>query len=218
MTTHSMTAREAGLLACPVCRLVSRAPAAGQAAHCPRCAARLHARKPASLARTWALLVAAALLYVPANMLPIMDTRSLFGAKHDTILSGIAHLWATGSQGLALLVFFASVLVPLVKLFVLGYLAYAAQRGERRGREVRARLYRSIEFIGRWSMLDIYVVTILVALLSANSLAEVHAGPGAIAFGAVVVLTILAASSFDPRLNWDAADKETPAHAAPRPA
>jgi len=198
------TTARLGLLACEVCRLVSRAPPPGSDAHCPRCRAALHARKPASLARTWAFLIASMILYVPANTLPIMDTSSLFGTQRDTILSGVAFLWTSGSFVLALLVFFASIVVPLAKMLALVVLAGSVQLRAAWHPRTRTRLYRVIEFAGRWSMLDIYVVTILVALVQVNTLASIHAGPGAAAFGAVVVLTMFAAASFDPRLIWDA--------------
>ncbi|MBE0614498.1 MAG: paraquat-inducible protein A [Burkholderiales bacterium] len=197
------TAARLGLLACEVCRLVSRAPRPGEHAHCPRCDASLHARKPASLARTWAFLIAAVILYVPANTLPIMDTSSLFGTQRDTILSGVAFLWTSGSLVLAVLVFFASIMVPLAKMLALTVLATSVQMRAAWHPRTRTRLYRVIEFIGRWSMLDIYVVTILVALVQVNTFAAIHVGPGAAAFGAVVVLTMFAAASFDPRLIWD---------------
>lgn len=197
------TAARLGLLACEVCRLVSRAPAPGSDAHCPRCGATLQTRKPASLARTWAFLVAAMILYVPANTLPIMDTSSLFETQSDTILSGVAFLWDSGSFVLAAVVLFASIIVPLAKMTVLVVLAGSVQLRSTWDPHARAQLYRMIEFIGRWSMLDIYVVTILVALVQVSTLASIHAGPAAAAFGAVVVLTMFAAASFDPRLIWD---------------
>ena len=200
-----VSARELGLVACQVCALVSRALPGDAAARCPRCGARLLRRRPASLARTWAFLIGAAILYLPANLLPIMESSSLFGAQRDTILSGVAFLWDTGSWILALLVFFASIVVPLLKMFALALLAASAQLGYARRRHQRARLYRMVEFIGRWSMLDIYVVTILVALVQLGVFATVTAEAGAAAFGAVVVLTMFAAMSFDPRLIWDSA-------------
>lgn len=200
----ALTTAKLGLLACEVCRLVSRAPSPQSDARCPRCGATLHVRKPASLVRTWAFLIAAMLLYVPANSLPIMDTSSLFGTQRDTILSGVAFLWASGSTVLAALVFFASVVVPLAKMGSLAILAGSVQMRATWHPRSRTRLYRMIEFVGRWSMLDIYVVTILVALVQVSTLATIHAGPGALAFGAVVVLTMFASASFDPRLIWDA--------------
>lgn len=192
-----------GLLGCHTCGLVSRA---GGAAHarCPRCGASLHRRKPDSLSRTWALLLAAAVLYVPANVLPIMHTASLFGTQSDTILSGVIYLWLSGSWPLAIVVFVASVFVPVVKLVVLAYLAWTVQRGSARAREERLRLYRMVELVGRWSMLDVFVVALLAALVQLRALAEIVPGPGATAFGAVVVITMLAAMTFDQRLIWDA--------------
>lgn len=206
-----VTAAAAGLLSCPACALVSRPPAAAHgsgspAARCPRCGAGVHARKPDSIARTWAFLLAAFVLYIPANTLPIMDTSSLFDAQQDTILSGVVYLWKSGSWGTALIVFVASVVTPLAKLFVLTALLLSVQWKSAWRPHVRAQLYRAVSLVGRWSMLDIFVVTVLVALVQLQSVAVITAGPGAFAFGAVVVLTMLAALSFDPRLIWDAAE------------
>ena len=198
----SAAAASRGLLACGTCGLVSRAPAAAAAA-CPRCRTRLAFRKPASLAHCWAYLFAAMALYVPANTLPIMYTSSLFGSSEDTILSGVLFLWESGSWYLALIVFVASIVIPLAKIIALAGLAASVQLGWRARRAERARLYRLIESIGRWSMLDIFVVALLVALVQLTALAAVRAGPAAPAFGAVVVLTMAAAQSFDPRLIWD---------------
>jgi paraquat-inducible protein A len=203
--TATPTGAARQLWRCEACALVSRAAPAPLASICPRCGAELHARKPASLARTWALLAAAALLYLPANTLPVMRSSSLFGAQEDTIWSGIVFLWVDGSLGLALLVFFASMVVPLTKLVVLGGLALSIQLRMRGALLWRTKLFRTIESVGRWSMLDIYVVTLLVGLVQLRSVASVQAGPGALAFGAVVVLTMLASLSFDARLMWDAA-------------
>ena len=195
-------AAELGLLACGTCGLLSRAPAAPAAA-CPRCHTRLAFRRPRSLAHCWAYLIAAMALYVPANTLPIMYTSSLFGSSQDTIMSGVLFLWESGSWYLALVVFLASIVIPLVKIIALAALAASVQLGWRARRAERARLYRLIETIGRWSMLDIFVVALLVALVQLTALAAVRAGPAAPAFGAVVVLTMAAAQSFDPRLIWD---------------
>jgi paraquat-inducible protein A len=191
-----------GLYVCRVCSLLSRS--AGMEARCPRCGAGLHFRKPHSLARTWALLVAAVILYIPANVLPVTRARWLGGAQDDTILSGVLYLWASGSWPIALLVFAASICVPLLKMVALGHLAVSVQFGSSWQPRSLARLYRVVDVIGRWSMLDIFVIGILVALVQAKGLATIDAGPGAIAFAAVVVLTLLAAKSFDPRLIWDA--------------
>jgi len=201
----AITGASQRLWRCEACALASRAVPAPMASMCPRCGAELHARKPASLARTWALLIAAALLYLPANLLPVMRSSSLFGAQEDTIWSGIVFLWLDGSWGLAGLVFFASMVVPLAKLLILSGLALSVQLRMAGALRLRARLFRLIESVGRWSMLDIYVVTLLVGLVQLRSVASIEAGPGALAFGAVVVLTMSASLSFDPRLMWDAA-------------
>ncbi len=163
----------------------------------------MHARKPASLVKSWAYLIAAMLLYLPANLMPIMLTETLTGTQRDTILSGVVYLWGSGSWPLALVVFVASVLVPLLKMLAMAFLLATTSRQHRWAPLQRTRLYRVLETIGPWSMLDIYVVALLVALVQLKSLATIHAGPGAVAFGAVVVLTMLSAMKLDPRLFWD---------------
>jgi paraquat-inducible protein A len=207
------SAASLGLLACRTCALVSRP--GGGSDRCPRCGTRLHFRKPGSIGRTWALLIAAMALYVPANTLPIMATSSLFGSQQDTIMSGVLFLWEDGSWHLALIVFVASVLVPLAKMIGLVVLLVGAPLGAYSRPLDRARLYRLVEAIGRWSMLDIYVVALLATVVQLTALASVSPGPGALAFGAVVVLTMAASSSFDPRLLWDpAAQRPLEQHAA----
>jgi paraquat-inducible protein A len=204
----AQTAERAGLFVCHDCGLLSRPAAHSHEGQCPRCGARLHFRKPGSIARTWAFLTAAVVLYIPANVLPVMDTSSLFGAQNDTILSGVVYLWISGSWPLAILVFVASIAVPMLKIISLTFLVLTAQLRWRWLPEKRARIYRLVELVGRWSMLDIYVITILVALVQFSALATIMAGPGAVAFGAVVVLTMLGAMSFDPRLIWDALESD----------
>ena len=195
------SARSLGLAACPACCRIE--PLSREDAPCGRCGNPLHSRKPESVSRTWALLTAACVLFIPANLLPIMETGSLFGSQQDTIISGVIYLWTSGSWPLAALVFFASIVVPLAKLAILGFLLVSVHYRMRRWRGIRTRLYRFVEFVGRWSMLDIFVVTVLAALVRLQSLATIKAGPGALAFGAVVVLTMLASMAFDPRLIWD---------------
>jgi paraquat-inducible protein A len=202
------TAAGLGLLSCHVCGQLSRAAAGAHELCCPRCGAPVHLRKPNSIARSWALLIAAMILYVPANVLPMMHTSSLFGSQSDTIMSGVVYFWTSGSWYLALIIFFASIMVPLLKMLALMLLLVTVQRRSRWQREQRARLYRLVEFVGRWSMLDIYVVAVIVALVQLKALATIQPGPGAIAFGAVVVLTMFAAMTFDPRLIWDPLDKK----------
>ena len=204
------TAASLGLVSCHTCSLVSRA--ADDEALCPRCGSAVHFRKPGSFGRTWAYLIAAMILYIPANTLPMMLTSSLFGSSDDTIVSGVLFLWEDGSWYLALIVFIASILVPLAKMLALVVLLLTLQlprvelTPDRRRR--LARTYRVIESIGRWSMLDIYVVAVLATAVQLTALASVRAGPAALAFGAVVVLTMLATESFDPRLIWDAVEEE----------
>jgi paraquat-inducible protein A len=200
------TALRHGLYLCGVCELLNRKGPGDARCRCARCGAALHGRKPDSLRRTWAYLLAAAILYVPANLLPVLHTGTLFNQQTDTIMSGVIHLWVTQSWGLAIIVFIASIVVPLAKLGSLSFLAWAAQRRSTWRPQQRANLYRATHYIGRWSMVDIYVGATLVALVHLGPFANIEPGPGAIAFGAVVVLTMFATMSFDPRLTWDALD------------
>jgi paraquat-inducible protein A len=168
----------------------------------------LHARKPNSVARTSAFLIAAAILYVPANMLTVMRTDSLFGSEDHTILGGVVELWNDGSWDLAAIVFIASIVVPILKMLVLAVLVITVQRQSHWRRHERARLYRMLDAVGHWSMLDVYVVALLVGLVRFRGIAEVLPGPGIAAFGAVVVLTLLSSLSLDPRLIWDTRDAD----------
>jgi paraquat-inducible protein A len=204
MSAGAGTALAASCAVCHDCGHLARVRghAAGALA-CPRCGAALHARKPRSLERTWAFLIAACLCYLPANLLPIMQVTSLGRAQSDTILSGVEYLLRHGMWPLAVVVFTASIFVPILKIAILSSLLVSVHRGSRWRPRERTHLYRLTETIGRWSMVDIFVVTILVALVRLGNLATVEAMPGAVFFGAVVVLTMLAAESFDPRLIWD---------------
>lgn len=202
----ALTARQAGLVGCHVCGRVSRRPAGGRG-HCPRCHATLHPRKPGSLQRTWAFLLAAVVCYVPANVLPVMKTTSLGYTQTDTILSGIAYLFTHGQWPLGLIVFTASIVVPLAKIVLLAWLLTSVHLGWRRRTLLRTRVYRLVELVGRWSMVDVYVVTVLAALVYLGNLARVTPQPGVVFFGAVVVLTMFAAMTFDPRLMWDALEE-----------
>jgi len=197
------TAAALRLVACHHCGTTWQGAQDGEA--CDRCGTRLHARKPDSINRTWAYLVAAAILYLPANLLPVMITKSLLGTQQDTILSGVIYFWVSGAYGLAAIIFIASFLVPLFKLSALVLLNITAQRRSSWRQLERAKLYRILEVIGRWSMLDVFVVALLAGLVRIQGFAEITAGVGIAAFGAVVVLTMLASLSFDPRLTWDTA-------------
>lgn len=216
----------AGTLSCHECHLVLARPVVPEtskhddgtthpALECPRCGASVHHRKPDSIARTWALVLAAALCYAPANLYPIMAITSLGQTQADTIVSGVVFLLHHGMWPLALVVFVASVFVPLAKLLSLAFLLVSVQRGSQWRPVDRTRIYRLTEAVGRWSMVDLYVVTILVALVHLGNLATVAPRPGALFFGAVVVLTMFAAESFDPRLIWDRIEPNAAAGPAP---
>ena len=209
MKAIPFTARNASQISCHSCHLLCRInfSKVGKSLVCPRCGSTLHQRKPNSLKRTWALVLAAVIFYIPANLLPVTVVISFGKAQADTIMSGVIYFVATGMWPIALVIFVASILVPMLKLSILIFLLRSVRRKSAWRPKDRTRLYRITEAVGRWSMVDIYVVTILVALVNLGNLATIKAGPGAGFFAAVVVITILAAMSFDPRLIWDA--KET---------
>ena len=198
------TAAQAGLVSCEVCRLLSRPAGGTDLGHCPRCGTELAWRRHRSIQRTWALVIAAAICYVPANVLPVLTTTALGSTDADTIMGGVVFLYTSGSWPLALAVLVASVMIPIGKLMALTYLLITVQRGVPGSDRDRTRLYRLVEVIGRWSMLDVFVDTFTVALVQLQPLMSVKPGPGVVFFAAVVVLTMLAAMSFDPRLIWDA--------------
>ncbi|WP_090186030.1 MULTISPECIES: paraquat-inducible protein A [unclassified Duganella] len=210
---YAALVKGAPLLACHACGLVESLKYTVRHQYCARCGARLHRRRPDSVGRTWAFLLAATILYIPANLLPVMHTHSLFGKEDDTIISGVVYFWTSGSPALAVIIFIASIVVPVLKLVALGLLAWTAQRRSRWQPLQRTVLYRIVEFVGRWSMLDIFVITLTVALVRFQSLAVITAGPGALAFCAVVVLTMIASMQFDPRLIWDPVDTHGEKHA-----
>lgn len=208
IAANQASARSFGLVGCDVCRLVSRPRSDIPSAHCPRCGERLHFRRPASIERTWALVIAAIILYVPANLLPVLSTHTPLGAETDTIMQGVVELWSPTSWPLAVVVFVASITIPLGKLMALAYLLISVQRGSVHSTTQRVGLYRMVRFIGRWSMLDVFVDTFVVALVQLQPLMWVEPGPGVIFFAAVVVVTMFAVNSFDPRLVWDLPEKE----------
>ncbi len=190
-----------GMISCRSCHLLCQHVVTPSA--CPRCGTRLQSRKPKSIARTWALVIAAVIFYIPANLFPVTHTASLGTVQSDTILSGVIYFMHSGSWPVALIIFIASVFVPLLKLLILILLLISVQFHWRWRPVDRTRLYRVTEAVGRWSMLDIFVVTILVALVHFGQLANVSAGSGAVYFAAVVIITMFAAETFDTRLIWD---------------
>lgn len=200
-----VTARRAGFVACHVCHLLCRMPRQGprEQAICPRCGSTLHQRKVDSINRTWALLIAAAICYIPANLFPMTVVYALGQKQSDTIMSGVIYFLQTEMWPIGVVIFVASVFVPMMKLAILCFLLISVQRRSRWRPLDRTKLYRLTELVGRWSMVDVYVVTLLVAMIKLGVLASIEAGPAAPFFAAVVVLTILAAESFDPRLIWD---------------
>jgi len=181
----------------------------GSRAHCTRCGAVLARRKPDSLRRSWALLIAALICYVPANLLPVMVVSGPGGAEADTILSGVMAMFAAGWYEVGALIFIASITVPVLKILSLMFLLVSVQRRSSWRPAERTRLYRIVEIIGRWSMLDMFVVSLSVALVQLGVVANVAPATGAVFFAAVVVLTIFAAGSFDPRLIWDNIEEKT---------
>ena len=213
MTAGALTAMELGLQRCETCTLVSR-PAPGEDdGRCPRCGEELSFRKPDSLQRTWAFLIAAAICYVPANLLPVLTTHTAAGAESDTILQGVVLLWSPTGWPLSLIVLFASIMIPSGKIVALGYLLVSIQRRSIQHGEQRVQLYRLVELIGRWSMVDVFVDTFTAALVQLQPLMSVSPAPGLVFFAAVVVLTMLAVESFDPRLIWDAVSANEVCHA-----
>jgi paraquat-inducible protein A len=201
----TLTARQASLVSCHACGRLSPLERSDS---CPRCGAALHSRKPESIHRTWALLVTATVLIIPANLLPVMRVVSFGREQSDTIMGGIIYFMKTGSWPLALLIFFASIVVPILKITILSSLLISLHRHSKWRSETRARLYRLTVTIGRWSMVDIFVVTLMVAVVSMGALSTVEPGPAAMAFALVVISTMLASHSFDPRLLWDDVERE----------
>jgi len=207
VSPERVTPSGAPLLGCESCGLVSRGVSPGRlppgaVLRCSRCRHVLHHEKPFSVQRTWSCVIAAAILYVPANAMPVMSTTSAFDTNTHTLLGGIHELWVDGSWGLAAIVFIASIAVPVLKIAALALLAWSVRKAPTWRRLERARLFRLIEVVGHWSMLDVYVVVLLAACVRFGSLASAHPEPGLLAFAAVVVLTLLAAHSFDARMIW----------------
>lgn len=205
MSRRFPKAADHGLAACPACALVS--PVAE--GRCPRCGSRLHLRKPGSIQNTVALMLAAAALYVPSHLLPVMTVVELGVVTHNTIIKGMMTFWNTGAYPIAIVIFTASILIPLLKIVALTWLCLAATGKVHPSPTALGRLYLLTELLGRWSMVDIFVVGILVSLVQLGNYMTITPGPGALAFAGVVMLTMFAAMSFDPRLLWDRLDEMT---------
>jgi paraquat-inducible protein A len=202
-----------GLVSCHVCDKVS--PIRLQ--KCPRCGSELHFRKPHSLTRTIALLFAAAVMYVPANLLPVMSIRELGVLTESTIIAGLIQFWQAGSYPIAIVIFTASILIPLFKIVSLIWLCAAAKGYVPHSSKMLGKVYWITELLGRWSMVDIFVVAILVTMVQLGTYMRITPGPGALAFASVVILTMFAAMSFDPKLLWDQLEREENAQSAPLP-
>ncbi|MGR3483739.1 MAG: paraquat-inducible protein A [Paracoccaceae bacterium] len=193
------TAREAGLVGCTSC---GRVHALGTA-ECRRCGAALVSRRTGDLSRVWAWWVAGVIAYVPANVYPILYTRQLFQEEGATIVGGVVDLMHYGAYAVAFIIFFASVCIPVAKFVAVAWLALAVRRGARGDRHRLLHLYEVVEFVGRWSMIDVFVVAILAALVQFGALTSIAPGFAALAFALSVIFTMLAAQAFDPRRIWD---------------
>lgn len=213
MSATDATAMQQGLQRCESCGLLSRPAPGDRDARCPRCDEALDFRKANSLQRTTAFVIAAAICYVPANLLPVLTTTTSAGADSDTIMQGVVLLWSPTGWPLSLIVLVASIMIPVGKIVALGYLLVTVRAGSIRSNAQRARLYRLVRLIGRWSMVDVFVDTFTAALVQLQPLMSVEPAPGLVFFAAVVVLTMAAAESFDPRLIWDTVPAREPAHA-----
>ena len=205
-----MRAIDAAIVSCSSCDLASRLPTLGfrESAHCRRCGAALSLRRSPGTAKTWALLLTAMMLYLPANLLPVVSVVSFGRVTAETIMGGVISLVATDNWSIAIIVFCASILVPAFKILVLLLLLLSVELGWQTRPALRTRLFWFVESIGRWSMIDVFVISILVALIDFQEVATVTPGFGMVCFAGVVVFTLLAALSFDPREIWDALEEE----------
>ncbi|SEL23542.1 paraquat-inducible protein A [Roseateles sp. YR242] len=203
---------ERGVIGCHSCGQVSARAGLLDAQACPRCGAPLHHRKPNSIARAWALLLAGLIFYIPANLLPVMHTQMLGRGGDSTIMNGVVEFWRAGAWDIALIIFVASVAVPCTKFLAMALLLVTTQRRSTWAQAERSRLYRFVELIGYWSMLDVVVVALVAALVKFRQLSDIEPRIGILYFGMVVILTMLSAMSFDPRLIWDAERPNEPSH------
>lgn len=199
------TAAANGLQGCPICTRVGLS----KSTVCGVCGATLHSGWEESIQRTWAWLMTSVILYLPANFLPIMHTQILGNESDKTILGGVVALWEHESYPIALVIFVASILVPLGKMLVLAWLCLSVRHNSTFVIAQKTMLYRITEFVGRWSMVDVFVVAILVALIQLGNVMTILPGAAALAFAAMVVASMLSAMAFDPRLLWTSADMDS---------
>ena len=209
MNAAPLTAKKSGMVSCHACSLLIRARSLRHGhGSCPRCGGAVHLRKTNSIARCWALLIAAIICYIPANVLPVMTVIQFGEGEGETIMSGVKAFIADEEYPLALLVFFASIFVPVLKVFLLTYLLISVRIKSLWRPRDRTVMYRITEAIGRWSMVDIFMISILAALVKLGSIATIEPGLGAVFFAAVVIITMFAAGEFDPRLIWDSMESD----------
>jgi paraquat-inducible protein A len=207
MTALAISAARASLVRCPGCDKLHPAEHTPPGTPCGRCGAAVHGRKPDSLQRTWALVLGAALLYIPSNLYPVMKISQLGKVETDTIISGVIALFRAGWYPVAVAILFASIVVPCLKILSLTYLLIAVQRRSSWSPATRTKMYRIVEGIGRWSMLDMFTTSLLVALVQLGNVMTIEPGVGATCFAGVVILTMFGAMSFDPRLIWDSLEE-----------
>jgi len=200
-------AKNVGFASCHICDLVITL-GNREAANCPRCNSKIHYRKHDSLNRAWAFLISAFIMYIPANTEAIMVTGGLGQESADTIISGIIYFIATGDWPLALVIFSASVLLPLLKIISIGYLLIMVHRGNDLRKKEKTRLYVIAELIGKWSMVDVFVVALLTSLIQLGELSYITPGPAGLAFAIMVILTMFSAMAFDPKLLWDESEEK----------
>ncbi len=205
MDKERLTARGAGLVNCLDCHLLTTKGDAALQTRCPRCGARLHLRKSNGMARTWAMLSTSIILLFPANLLPIMTVTSLGEKEPNTIIEGIEHFVQSGDYFIAIIIFFASILVPVFKVVGIMLIMISIQKRWKTWLKHRTLMFRTIKFIGRWSMLDIFVIAVMVALVNFGTLTSITPAPAATYFAAVVISTMLASNTFDTRLIWEGA-------------
>ncbi|MDB5993431.1 MAG: paraquat-inducible protein [Pseudomonas sp.] len=206
MTTPPV-ASELNLCLCHSCGLAC--DMTGEPHECERCGAPLHRRKTNALTRTWAFLITSLVFYIPANLLPVMNTKMVGNGADSTIMSGVREFWEAGAWDIALIIFIASIAVPGIKFVAITLLLITVHRDSQWARKERSKLYRFVEVIGYWSMLDVIVVALVASLVKFQALADIEPRPGILFFGLVVVFTMLSAMSFDPRQIWDSRQSQS---------